>query len=479
MRGLEYERVAGIIETQIESGSLRAAERVPSLRSMSRHAGVSIGTVVQAYLQLERRGVIEPRPRSGYFVAARSAPALAPPEQRKGLSRRPFGIAREVVDTVIESFGRADLVALNSAITASAARVNGRLNGLTRRVLRESPSLPNVFPPPPGHEPLRREIAKRMALCGLRVTVDDIVITNGTMEALALALGVLCAPGDAVLVESPTYFGILQLLQHMRLKVVEVPNHPDSGIDVAALEHALEGPPLAAALLQSSFNNPTGAATSDAAKERIVALLAAHGVPLIEDDIYGDLHFGKERPRPFAAFDRSGAVVTCGSISKSVALGFRVGWAISARHTTELTRAKFCTSVASPTLQQHVVTRYFGAGVHDRHLRRVRDNLRVNCQRLAELIAASFPAGTRASNPAGGVVTWVELPRDIDGVALFRAALEHGIGIAPGIIFSAKAEYRNFIRLSAGLEWAPGVQKAVRKLGSLADAHRVGRDASD
>ena len=465
---LEYERVAGILERQIDAGALRAAERVPSLRTMSRHAGVSVGTVVQAYLHLEQRGLLEARPRSGYFVAKRTPIALAQPAPRKAETRAPRGVSREVVDTVIESFGRTDLVALGSAVAASASRINGRLNGLTRRTLRESPALPNVFSSPPGLVELRAEIAKRMALCGLRSRADDVVITNGTMEALALSLRVLCEPGDALLVESPTYFGILQLAEHMRLKVVEVPNHAGTGIDVDALERAVRSTRLAAALLQSSFNNPTGALTSDAAKRRIVAVLAQHGVPLIEDDIYSDLHFGRERPSPFAAFDDTGSVITCGSISKSIAIGYRVGWAIGTRYTDALIRAKFCTTVGCPTLQQHVAARYFRAGLHERHLRHVRNNLRDNCERFGEAIAASFPNGTRASHPAGGVVLWIELPNGVDGVALFHAALERGVGIAPGIIFSATAEYRNFIRMSAGMQWTPAVAKAVAVLGRLA-----------
>jgi DNA-binding transcriptional MocR family regulator len=294
------------------------------------------------------------------------------------------------------------------------------------------------------------------------------VITNGTMEALALSLGVLCKPGDTVLVESPTYFGVLQLMQHMRLKVVEVANRSGAGIDVEALEYVLSGTRISAALLQSSFNNPTGAETPDAAKERILALLDRFGVPLIEDDIYGDLHFGKDRPRPFAAFRGSGNVVTCGSISKSIAIGYRVGWAISARHVTALARAKFCSSVGSPTLQQHVVARYFARGGHDRHLRIVCAELQANCRRFADVIAEAFPPGTRVSSPAGGVVLWLELPGHADGLELFHAALANQIGIAPGMIFSAKARYRNFVRLSAGVTWTPAVEDALHRLGRLA-----------
>lgn len=465
---LEYQRVAGIIERQIETGALKPRDRVPSLRSMSRNIGVSVGTVLKAYDMLEGRGLIETQPRSGYFVADRRGNAAAPASGRRRRSRKPQAVSREVIDTVLESFGRTDLVALNSAMAASAGRVNGRLNALTRKVIRDNPALPNVMSVPPGHEPLRHELAKRLAMTGLEVSHDDIVITNGTMEALALSLGVLCTPGDTVLVESPTYFGVLQLLQHMRLKVVEVANRPDGGIDAGALEYVLEGTKVSAALLQSSFNNPTGAETPDDSKASIVALLDRYGVPLIEDDIYGDLHFGRERPRPFAAFSESGNVVTCGSLSKSVAIGYRLGWAVSPRHVTALARAKFCSSVGNATLQQHVAAAYFRSGGHDRHLRLVCAELEANCRRFPDVIADAFPEGTRVSRPAGGVVLWVELPRAVDGVELFHAALQNQIGIAPGIIFSAKAEYRNFIRLSAGIAWTPAVENALRRLGRLA-----------
>lgn len=465
---LRYERIADIIEQQIASGALRPAERVPSLRAMSRQAGVSVGTVVQAYMHLERRGLIETRPRSGYFVAAPRGVERAAPSAKRSRSRTPRKVAPKVVDALLASLARDDLIALNSAVTASAARLNGRLNSITRAVLRDLPQLPNVFLTPPGHEGLRRQIAKRMAPTGLAVEPDDVVITNGTMEALTLSLGVLCRPGDTVLVESPTYFGILQMLEHLGLKTVEVPNPAGSGLDADALEYVISGAPVACALLQSSFNNPTGAATPDDVKRRIVDVLARRGIPLIEDDIYGDLHFGNERPKPFAAFDDSGGVITCGSISKSVALGYRIGWAISPRYPTELSRAKFASSVACPTLQQHVVARYLETGSHDRHLKRVRESLAAGCRRFIELIETEFPAGTRVSNPAGGVVLWLELPRSVDGLELFHAALAERIGIAPGLIFSASGGYRNFVRLSAGVPFTADVEHALATLGRLA-----------
>jgi DNA-binding transcriptional MocR family regulator len=466
---LRYEIVADVIEKQIGGGLLGPHARVPSLRAMSRSLGVSVGTVVQAYVLLEQRGVLHTRPRSGHFVSAAPRPAPSP-ARAKNMSARPQRVAPRVIDTVIDSLRRSDLVALNSAVALAAARIDGRLNSIARRVLREHPGNPNELVKPPGDETLRSAVAKRVATTGFEATAEDVVVTNGTMEAITLALGMLCKNGDAVLVESPTYFGVLQVIEHLRLKVVEVPNHPGHGIDVAALESAVTKNRIAAAVLQSSFNNPTGATTPDDAKRRIVEILGAAGVPLVEDDIYGDLHFGPHRPRPFAAFDETGSVIYCASISKTVALGYRIGWAVSARHAHDLMRAKFFASVASPTLQQRILGRYYAAGTHDRHLRHVREYLAANCRRLIAAIVREFPAGTRVSSPAGGVVLWVELPKGVDGVHLFERALERGIGIAPGIIFSATARYRNFVRLSAGLNWTPEVEKALGVLGRLAAA---------
>jgi DNA-binding transcriptional MocR family regulator len=464
----KYEIVADAVETQISNGLLRANERVPSIRSMSRSFGVSVGTVIQAYLHLERRGLLQTRPRSGYFVSSSTPGGLGAPTRSGRRSTRPLSISPQVIDTVVESLRRTDLIALNSAVALSASRINGRLNSIARRAIRERPGNANELSLPPGSETLRRAVAKQMTATGLEAGADDVVVTSGTLDAIALSLGVLCKAGDTVLVESPTYFGILQVIQYLRLKTVEVPNHAIEGIDVQAVENAIGKTHISAAVLQSSFNNPTGAVTSDENKKRIVAAFARAGIPIVEDDIYGELYFRGDRPKPFSAFDDKGIVICCGSASKTVALGYRVGWAISTHCAPAIARAKYFSSVACPTLQQEVLSRYYATRVHDRHLRRVREHLAENFKRFIDTIGHAFPEGTRVSNPAGGVVLWLELPEHVDSIDLFQRALAHKIGIAPGIIFSAQADYRNFIRLSAGANWTPEVEKAIKVLGRLA-----------
>lgn len=467
---LLYERVARLVEAQIASGTLRGNERIPSVRSMSRTAKVSISTVVQAYLHLENIGLIEARPQSGFYVRPPLRANVPAPRPKASRSRRPISIATETLDTCREALARPDILQLNGAFTSPSLYPNQRLNNLIREVLRDHPAHAGECLLPPGHEELRRQIAKRMTFGGAPADPSHVVITSGAMDSITLSLQVLCKAGDTVLVESPTYFGLLQVVEYLGLKVVEVPNHTVTGIDVDAVRNIARSTRLAAAVLMPNFNNPTGSVTPDDAKREIVALLSAHEVPIIEDDIYGDLHYGNVRPTSMRAYDDAGMVISCGSVSKTIALGYRIGWAVSPTFHSEIARAKFFSSVASPTLQQLVLARYYGSGGYDRYLRRVRSTLAANSQSVVDAIVRYFPNGTRVVQPSGGLVLWVELPRGVDSVELFRTALASRIGIAPGLVFSAKAEYRNYIRISCGMPWGPTIERAIEKLGRLVAA---------
>jgi DNA-binding transcriptional MocR family regulator len=466
---LLYEQVAKLVETQISTGALRANDRIPSVRAMSRTAKVSVSTVVQAYLHLENIGLIEARPQSGFYVRSPAKP-LPPPRPKVTRSRRPISVAAAALDACREALARPDIVPLNGAFTSPALYPNRRLNNLIREVIRDRPLHAGELIVPPGDAELRRQIAQRMGNAGAPTDPDHVVITSGTMDAITLTLQVLCQPGDTVLVESPTYFGLLQAVEHLRLKVVEVPNQHGAGIDVDAVRAAAREHTLAAAVLMPNFNNPTGNLTPDDAKREIVATLTEREIPIVEDDLYGDLHYGEIRPASMRAFDDTGLVISCGSVSKTLALGYRIGWAVSPQFHSEIARAKFFSSVACTTLQQLVLARYYASGGYDRYLRRVRAMLSTNSQRVIESITRYFPEGTRAARPSGGIVVWVELPRNVDGAELFRTALASKIGIAPGIVFSAKAEYRNYIRVSCGQPWSATIERAIEKLGRLASS---------
>lgn len=466
--GLLYERVAGHIAGLIERGTLRPGDRVPSVRSLSRQQGVSVATVVQAYLHLEGHGLIEARPQSGHYVRRPEKPALPEPRPARtsatasrvsvaGLVAKVYGAAR---DPHIVPFGAAYL--------SPAVLPTERLNHTLARVARAAGGVGVQYDAPPGCAPLRRQIARRAVEWGCALAADDLVTTVGAMEALSLCLRAVAEPGDTVAIESPAYFGVLQMLESHRVKVLEIPCNPGKGLDLDALEQALAGHRVKACLATPNFSNPLGCRMSDAAKRRLVEMLARREVPLIEDDVYGDLYFEGARPRPAKAFDREGLVMLCASFSKTLAPGYRVGWTAPGRFRERVEQLKFAQSVASPTLPQLAVAEFIEHGGYDHHLRALRRKLKDQVERVSAAIAEHFPPGTRVSRPAGGFVLWVELPPGTSALELHARALAYGISVAPGPIFSARERFSNCVRISCGFPWSDLLGHAVRTLGRIA-----------
>jgi DNA-binding transcriptional MocR family regulator len=319
----------------------------------------------------------------------------------------------------------------------------------------------------PGDAALRRAIALRYLADGLSVPVDDIIITNGALDALNLCLAAVTSPGDAVIVESPTFYAALQSLERSGLHAIEVATHPREGIDLQALEEAILQHHPRACWLMTTFQNPLGSLMPDEKKEALVKLLTRHDVALIEDDVYGELYFGDTRPRPAKAFDTEGIVMHCASFSKTLAPGYRVGWVAGGRYTRQIMRNKLTTSLATAAPTQAAIAAYLEKGGFDRHLRQFRQALALQQGELLQAIARYFPKGTRATRPAGGYFVWVELPAHIDTLKVHRAALDHGISIAPGPLFSSSGAFGNFLRLNHGHPWNDAMEQGMATLGKL------------
>lgn len=463
---LLYERLAERLRGQIQRGTLRAGERLPSLRRLGRDQRISLATAVEAYLQLEREGLIEARPRSGYYVRAPAAPAPRASSHRR--PRAPQPIRNPALLGVLDVLGRCDLISLHAATPAPSLLPTAALAAAASRVMRRNAQAALSYAVPQGLAPLRARIAQRYAQCGVDVDPDEIVITAGAMEAISLALRTVARAGDVVLVETPTYYGLLQAVAEQGLRVIEVANRPGQGIDPTRLSELLERHAVRAAVLVPNFNNPVGSLTGEAAKRDIVAACAAHGTVLIEDDLYGELAYSGERPSPLRRYDESGGVITCGSYSKMLAPGLRVGWVMGGRWATALLRAKCFSTVATSTLSQLTIVEYLERHDFDRGLRRLRRELATSAQRYREAIALHWPAGTCVSAPAGGMALWLELPPQVQGQALFEAALARGIGTLPGHLFSNRGDYDRHLRLSCGQPWSEQVDDALRTLGGLA-----------
>jgi len=463
-----YEQLADLILGTIDNGTLAPGMRLPSVRTISEQHGISISTVLQAYRLLEDRGVLVARPQSGFYVAATQGGTLALPSTSRLRSKASTVSISGAVAVLLEHASNSALVPLGCAVPDAAVLRSNRLDLAMARAARQHGARHNVYGPPRGDPQLRREISRRAMRVGHVLSPDDVIVTNGCTEAVTLALTAVARPGDTVAVESPTYFGLLHTLEVLGLKALELPTDPTCGVNVDALARLLDTERVAACMLSSSFSNPLGSLMPEARKRELLALLARHDVPLIEDDVYGDIHFTRERPKPFIALDGGARTIYCGSFSKSLAPGYRVGWIAPGRFAQQVLDRKLAFSLCNPVLPQVALADFLASGAYDAHLRRLRRVLEENLLRMTRTIEASFPLQTRVSRPMGGFALWVELPRGFDSRALFDEALAHGICFAPGDVFSASRRFRNCLRLSAGSTWSERIDKGVRRLGELA-----------
>ena len=463
-----YETVARRLLAQIDVGALRPGDRVPSVRELSRKTGYSITTALKAYEHLEALGAIESRPRSGYFVRLEAVKPQALPQTLEIPQGPASLISTDVISSVLETVSRPGLLPLGYASPSAELLPVAQLQQLTRRLLREDADTAAVYLMPPGHAGLRQQIARRLASYRCEVSPEDIVITNGSLEAINLCLRLLCCAGDTILMESPTYSGLLQVAEEMRLRVVELPNHPQHGIDPEDLRRAVRRHRVSAALLVQNFNNPTGSLLPEDAKREVVRILNGHGVPLIEDDIYGELGYAQGRATPLKAYDEADLVLHCSSLSKTLAPGLRVGWVASHRWRRELIRHKFAASTATNSLAQMTAAAFMESSAYDRHLRTLRATLARSVARFSEAVLRHFPPQTVVSRPQGGFVLWIELPRNVDGLELFQRAAREGIAVNPGVIFSANGSYQNYLRVNCGLPWSAEIEQGLATLGRIA-----------
>jgi DNA-binding transcriptional MocR family regulator len=463
-----YEQLATELSGLVEKGALRAGDRLPSVRVLSEQRGVSVSTVLQAYFLLESRGIVETRPQSGHYVRAMRAALTSEPRPPRSSAQATLVSVSDLVARVYRAARDPNMVLLGAGHMSPALLPVERLNRGLAAVARAAGGVGLAYDMPPGLPALRRQIARRAADWGVAIGPDEVVTTVGTMEALNLCLRSVARAGDTIAVESPTFFGLLQLIESLRMRALEIPAHAGTGIDLALLDDALRRHRVKACLVVSNFSNPLGALMPDEAKRELVQILARREVPLIEDDLYGDLHHEGARPRPVRAFDRRGMVMLCASFSKTLAPGYRVGYVIPGRWRDTVERLKFTHTVANPTLPQMAIADFLENGGYERHLRRLRRRMAEQVARVSEAIALHFPDGTRISRPRGGYLLWVEMPAGKSALELHARAAVQGVSVAPGPIFSAKQRFASCVRISCGFPWSDAIARAVRTLGEIA-----------
>lgn len=463
-----YERLARDLSRAISEGVYGVNERMPSLRRISEHYGVSLATAVQTYQLLEDQGLLQARPKSGYFVRENVLNQFESP----GLSQPPHKATKvnvgQLAMSLVAESKTSGLVKLGAAVPGRdmlpVRNLSRVLAGIARTQWQEACGYEDTQ----GTLVLRRQIARLMRQAGCDCTPDDLVITNGCLEALTLALRTVAGPGDTVAIESPTYFGVLQVIESLGMKAVEIATDSEFGMNYEDLEKQLSVRKISACILMPNHSNPTGACLSDQDKNKIVSLLAKAGTVLIEDDVYGALSYRQPRPKAAKAFDVHDQVILCSSFSKTIAPGYRVGWVFTKRYRERILYQKFLDNISTASLPQLALATFLSRGAYTRT---IRHNVQIYRQRMDKfqfLINQYFPPHTRLSRPSGGFVLWAELPESVGSMKLYELAMAKRIAISPGELFCTHGQYHHHLRLSCGVVDGEVMVKAVKTLGKLA-----------
>jgi DNA-binding transcriptional MocR family regulator len=466
MPPLLYERLAEELGQLIAQRVFTSGERLPSIRQLALQKRLSISTVMQAMRLLEDRGLIDAKPQSGFYVRHRNR-AHARSSLSCSVQKPAYVGINNTLMQVLEAHEQHGTVALGSALPPpEMLPINGIKRTLASIAKRGSGLLAN-----PGYfeinEPnLLRQILRRAAAWGAP-DKEEIVVTASCTEAISLCLRAVTKPGDTVAVESATYFVLLQLLESLGLKALEIPMNGEAGPSLDALELSLREGLCQACLLVPNVSNPVGSIMPDASKKRLAELVSRYDIPLIEDDIYGDLCFSAQRPAPVKAFDASGNVLSCSSFSKTISPALRVGYVMAGKYAERVRFLKTVSSGASSHLPQAAVADFLSGSGYDKQLRAMRRLLSQRIARMSDAIASSFPEPCYISEPKGGFVLWIQLPEPVDAFELHAAAIRKGIAFMPGPLFSASGRLRDHMRINCANPWSDAIADGIRDLGEL------------
>ena len=462
-----YLQVANGIEKMIEQEVLRIGDKLPSVRLLSEENGISLGTAFQAYYHLEGRGLIEARPKSGYYVRFNhhrfpSVPENIPPD----ILTHEVSV-KEMISSIYTDIARTAGTNFALAVPDPSLVPMAKINKSVMHALRESPDHCTGYEQTQGNLDLRKQVAKLAFNWGGKIKPEEVIITSGCMEAIMTCLKAVTTHGDTVAVECPTYFGIYQAAESLGLKVVEIASHPVTGADPKSLQKLVKKFKIKACVVVPNFNNPLGSLMPDENKKLLVEMITEYNIPLIEDDIYGELYFGRHRPKTCKYFDTAGLVLHCSSLSKSLAPGYRVGWILPGKFFNEIKQIKRIQNISSPALTQAAMAHYLKNGRYEYHLKNLRTALFTQSLRYVQAIIKYFPADTKVSRPLGGFILWLELNKKVNSFTLRTEAMKQKISIVPGNLFSVGADYHNFIRISFGKPWSEEIEEGLMILGKL------------
>ncbi len=473
----KYDQVSRYISELIEKGDLKPGDKAPSLRKLSKQLEVSIATITQAYVNLEDQGILNAKPQSGFYINALVNQINDIPKSaatRSQARRVRFG---DLFEEVFRNANNPRITPFGTSNPSMEFMPVKSLTRATRSIISRNPQKSMDYLFPPGDRKLREQIAQLYTHTHTRVSANDVIVTSGATEALSISLRTVAKRGDTIAVESPTYFAVLRMIEQMGMLAVEIETDPVTGLDLDALEEAFDTMDIRAVLASPNTSNPLGSQMPEDRKRELVNLLAERDIPLIEDDVYGSVYFGDKAPRPAKSYDLNNIVLSCSSFSKTLAPGHRIGWVIAGRYHKKFLQYKQAWSSATSSINQLALAEFLSSGQYDRHLVRLRIAMREQVEKGRFMIAQNFPQGTCISNPHGGNVLWVEMPKQCDSIDIFNRALEHNIAITPGILFSATRQFKNCMRINCGHPWSAANEAALKTLGQIVSSETLNKSS--
>lgn len=461
-----YEHLADELAALIASRVFAPGDRLPSIRHLAQQKRLSISTVMQALRLLEDRGLVDAKPQAGYYVRHRARSLVATPEVQDMKEPTYVGINNLLME-VLRAMKMPGALQLGLSWPPDDLLPVKRMQLVMSSLARRRPELLTMDGCFDTNEPnFVRQVIRRAVDWG-RISPQEIIATNSCTEALSLGLRAVAKPGDTIAIESPTYFVLLQLIESLGMKALEIPTDPKTGISIDALELAMREGLVQACLLVPNANNPLGCIMPESNKKRLAALLSRYDVPLVEDDVYRDMCFTSERPWPVKAYDTSGHVLLCSSFSKVVSPSARVGYIVAGRYTEQVAYLKNVSSGGTNHFTQAALADFVGSSSYDGQVRRTRRMMVQRVARMSDAVSEYFPAECSVSSPQGGFVLWVQMPEEVDALVLHRHALDRNIAFMPGQLFSASGKFGNCIRLNCGNAWSEQIEGAVRTIGEL------------
>ncbi len=467
-----YTQIVVEVRRMIVGGALKVGDRLPANRELAKTLGVNRNTVTTAYAELAADGLITSRVGSGTYISRVPAPASrireqAPPSPMSWESLLSVQSRDNWLQEMSSFDGRRDVIPLALALPSADLFPLDDFRRCVDRVLRRQGRVLLQLGTTSGYAPLQEYIASQLALSGVKVSPDEVLITNGCQQSLDLIRQILVEPGEEVALENPTYPGALSVFCGASSKYFSVPVG-DNGIDLNVLEDVLSQRRAKLIYVVPSFQNPTGVTMNPESRRRLIGIAERYRVPIVEDDIYRELRYDGPDVPPLKALDEHGLVIYISSFSKVGFPGLRVGWIAAPRIVIDhLNRAKQRSDLHASLLAQAAIHEFAKRGLLAKHIKRVKRAYAQRRDAMLESLEKHFPDEARWNRPEGGMSVWVRLPDSLNSNQLLLQAVEDGVTFISGDHFYASSPQQNMMRLSFTMAGPQSIEEAVKRLGSL------------